>query len=160
EPLEAFLRKDAQGLAEKAARGFTAVMGRSFHSARLFSRVGSRALKGRGERAMIAGKAAGGVKGALQQAGGAGMKGLGELLGGLGKILRPLATLGPLLQASIVGLVKLFIDLDAEVREFNKGIMESASNLEFLGRAGGQVGAAVMDMRDALDGVRRAATDA
>lgn len=160
EPLESFLRKDAQGLAEKAARGFTGAVARGFHGGRLFARVGSRTMKNRGERAIMAGKAAGGVKGALQQAGGGGMKAIGELLGGIGKIMRPLATLGPLLQASLVGLVKLFIDLDAEVREFNKGIMESTSNLEFMGRAGNSVEAAAMNMRDALDGARRAATDA
>jgi hypothetical protein len=160
EPLESFLRKDANGLVEKAARGFTGMVARGFHGGRLFSRVGARSLNRRGDRAIMAGKAAGGVKGSFKQAGGEGMKAMGDLLGGLGKLIRPLATLGPILQASLVGLVKLFLDLDAEVREFNKGIMDSASNLEFLGKAGGSVEAAVMDMKDALRGARDAATDA
>jgi|SRR5688572_616763 len=158
-PLDAFLRKDAQGLAEKAARGFSAAVGRSFHAGRLFTRLGARAMNARGSRAIMAGKATGGVKGALQQAGGGGMKVVGDLLGSVGKLMRPLAALGPLLSGALIGLVKVFLDLDAEVREFNKSLLDSTSNLEFLGRAGGNVEAAVMDMGDALDGARKAALD-
>lgn len=160
EPLETFLKKDASGLVEMAGKTFSTGAARGFHASRLLLRVGGIKSKRKGKQAIEAGKAAGGFKGALQQAGGTGSLVFGKLLSGLSSLIRPLATIGPILQTTLIGLVKLFIDLDAEVREFNKGIMESTSNLEFLREAGGRVEAASFDMTDALDGVRRAATDA
>jgi hypothetical protein len=162
-PLEAFLAKDAKGLVAGSMKGAGAVLGRSLKVSRIFAGMASEALTKRGERASLKGKAAGGAGGMASQAGGMGMKAMGSMMGKLGSSLEFLTKLGPILgtlSGAVVGLVKLFLDADAMVKELNKDVMQSASNLEFLERAGWSSGAAIQNMSDALKGVRNAATDA
>jgi hypothetical protein len=158
-PLAAFLQKDAKNFIEKSADIFGAGIKRAYKPMQLLSRVSRLHLKREGEKKLIAGKAAGGVGGAMTQLGGGSLKMLGSLLSGFGKIMRPLAALAPLLQSSIIGVIQFFLDADATVKDFNRGIMESTSNVEFLNQAGGSASLAIMNMGKALDGVREAALD-
>jgi len=162
-PLQAFLAKDAKGLVEssfklgggalsKTLKGFSVAGGG-------ISKFGSKMGGGLSAK----GKARGGVRGGLMRGAGEATKLLGGALGGLGKTLGMLGKLGPILGvigSGIAGLLKLFIDADAMVKEFNKSILQSSSTAEFLANAQGDVAVASVDMEQALMGVRDAAMDA
>lgn len=107
------------------------------------------------------GKERGGMAGGLMQAGGMGMKGVGAMMGGIKPLVDMLTKLGPILGAiggAVVGIVKLFLDADAKVKDFNKEILASSGNVDFLTRSAGNTNVAFNNMSDTLDGVWKAAT--
>lgn len=162
EPLQAFLQKDLGRIFEGSMKGAGAVFSRSVKFTKAMAEMGATSLHKRAEETTIKGKAKGGVEGARLQAAGASMKTMAGMMGKIGGMMGALSALAPLLATAttaVVGLVKMFIDADAMVKDFNRGVMESASNLEFLERAGGSATGAIMNMGDALEGVRAAAMD-
>ena len=93
------------------------------------------------------------------EAGAAG-KDVGLLMKGLQPIVNMIAKIGPLLSiagASIAGLIKLFLDADSMVKDFQKDLLSSASTAETLYRNSLSVNTAMSDMQDTLKGIRKAA---
>jgi len=122
--------------------------------------VGGSKLRNFGMGFADRGKARGGMGGKAMELGGGAMKQLGGLMSKMGPLIQTLSKIGPILgsvSTAIVGLVKLFLDMDAKVKEFNKDILASASNTEFLAATGGDADVAFDDLQTTLRGVRDAA---
>lgn len=108
--------------------------------------------------------------GAANKAGAIGMGGVGAALkavGGLAKSMGPLlnmvSKLGPLLATSasiFAGLVKIMLDAEAQAKQFNKDILESAGSADFLAQAGGDADKAYKNLDGTLDNMRNHAFDA
>jgi len=91
-----------------------------------------------------------------------GLKGLGGLMKTLGPLVGTLAKIGPVLgtiSTAVVGLIKLMIDAEAQAKEFQKSILDSASNAEFLAANARDADAAFYDMAETVRAVRNAAFD-
>ncbi len=100
------------------------------------------------------GKMAGGV-------GGGAMKAMGGLMKGIGPLLQMVGKLGPLISSVstvVVGLVKLFIDAEAQAKEINKEIMESAGSAGFFADNMGDANSAAADLGETLKEIRDSAT--
>ena len=153
-PLEAFLSKDAKGLVEHSFKLGSTVLQKTFKGlAGPGKAIANRMMAG-----YTMGKAEGGLKGGLV----GGLKGLGSVMKELGPALKGLTQLGPILGmvgGAVLGLVKMFIDADSMAKEFNKSILQSASNLDFLARSGNNAELAAADMEDTLRDLRSAAMD-
>lgn len=170
-PLESFLARDAKGLVENSFKGVGGIFKGAITSLRLGGRAaksgfgtkplfkGAQESAGRIGAGFKIGKATGGMKGAM----GGGMKAMGgEAMKGISSAMKGLAKLGPALgvaAGAIAGLVKLFLDADSMVKDFNKSVMQSASNMEFLANAQGHAGRAAVQLEDALGGISDAAMD-
>lgn len=162
EPLEAFIQRDLKGLLEGSMKGAGATLSRSLKLSRFLSGAGAEALSKRGEQMSFKGKSAGGRKGAMLEAGGAGMKRMGSMMGQVGNAMGSLAKLGPIIgmaSGAMMSLVKLFLDADAGVKEFNKGILDSAGNLSIFERSGRDATSAGIHLEDTLKELRDAAFD-
>lgn len=162
EPLEAFIQRDLKGLLDGSMKGAGATLTRSLKLSKFLAGGGAQALSKRGEQMGIKGKAMGGRKGAMLEAGGAGMKQMGSMMGKIGGVMGSLAKLGPILgmaSGAMMSLVKLFIDADAAVKEFNKGILDSAGNLSLFERSGRDVNATGIRLETTLGELRDAAFD-
>jgi hypothetical protein len=121
---------------------------------------GSAKLTGMGTDMGRKGKEKGGMGGAGMKALGSSMKSLGSLGAKLGPMLGTLAKLGPILGmvgAGIAGLVKLFIDADAQAKQFQKSVLQSASTTEYLAAAGGNAALAYDDLATDMAKIRDAA---
>lgn len=162
EPLKAFLDRDLKGVLSGSMKGAGAVLSRSLKFSKAVSGMGVDALHAKGERASLKGKAMGGARGLATRAGGAGMKGVASVMQGMGGFLKMMSSLGPListLSGLVVGLFTRFIDADAMVKEFNRDIMQSASNLEIFEQSGRNAEVAGVELGDTLDQLRDAAFD-
>ena len=162
EPLQAFLSKDAKGLVRGLLGSAAANLKRGGKLTGSISERVGRAASAFGERKAFEAKSVGGVKGKMLGAVGGGMKGVGGILKGLSGALKSLSSLGPILGVvggGLMALIKMFIDADAMAKEFNKDILSSASNLDFMAGAQGDVNLASMRMVDTLDQMRKAAFD-
>lgn len=162
EPLQNFLQKDAKGLMETSFKMGGKTLARSMQLSAKGALGAASGLSKMGASASTAGKMRGGGTGAMLRMGGGGMKAMGAVMDKLGKSLSFLTKLGPILgvaSSAIMGLLKLFVDADGMVKEFNKDILQSASNAEMLARAGGDVEVAMVDMDNTLQGLRDAALD-
>lgn len=143
--VRAFMSKDAKGLTESLGD----LIGKS-------AKIGGLKLgkMGAGLKSAGAAKAAGG---------GFGGKMMGGAMGGMGKVLGALAKAAPListLASVLVKVVTLFIDVEAQAKAFNKGILESASTIEFFNRSLGSSKLGAMELEDTLKEVRDTAHDA
>lgn len=99
----------------------------------------------------------GGAMGAGMKGMGSAMKGMGSLMGSLKPVIEAFSKIGPILGmvgGALVSLVKLFLDLDAKAKEFNKDILQSASTAEFLADAGGDATEAFDRVDTVLKGMR------
>lgn len=154
EPLQAFLSKDAVGL----MRGLGSLTGKTLgRGLKASLKMGGKGLMAGGEAMSKKGQALSSVDG-----GGKGLIAAGKMMGQLGKGLSFLSTLGPILgtlSSAVVGLVKLFLDADSMVKDFNKQIMQSASNVEIFARSGNDAQLAAFNLNDTLDQMREAAFD-
>lgn len=156
--LSAFFSKDLKGmlsggggLAVGLAKGITKGVA-----------AGSAKLSGMGTALGRAGDARKGMAGASMKGMGAALKGLGGLGKQLGPLINTLSKVGPLLGAigtGIMAMVKLLIDADAQAKEFQKGLLESASTIEIMGDAGWHTGAAFAELKDTVRSIRDAAYD-
>jgi hypothetical protein len=73
------------------------------------------------------------------------------------------AKLGPLLSTSaaiFAGLVKIMLDAEAQAKQFNKDILESAGSADFLAQAGGDANKAYKNLDKTLENIRDHAFDA
>lgn len=143
DPLQSFLSRDAKGLIEGSLRG----LGRGL------TPLGGMA----GRRASKWGRSL--YKTGRRQEKAGGSKMMAKSLQTLGKSLTVLSKIGPLLGTlggALIGILKLFVDADAQVKDFNKSIMQSTSNLELMGASGSR---SAHNLKGALEGVRAAAED-
>lgn len=162
EPLESFLQRDLKGLLDGSIKGAGATLSRSLKLSKFLSGAGAEALSKRGEQMSFRGKAMGGRKGALLEAGGGGMKRMGNMMSQIGGAMGSLAKLGPILSmasGAMMALVKMFLDADAAMKEFNKDIMASAGNLSIFERSGRDAESAGLHLEDTLKELRDAAFD-
>ena len=111
--------------------------------------------KGAGKGLLHLAKKGGGAlarKGAaMQEMPGAGgiSKALGGLAKGFGSVLNILGRIGPLLGvfgSLAMGLVKIFLDADASFKEFNKTVLATSGQVDYLAGAFGNVGVASADL--------------
>jgi len=75
-------------------------------------------------------------------------------------LLKILGKIGPIIASAgavFMGLIKLFIDAEAQAKDFNKQILQSASTAEFLAASGGDAGAAFTDLKGTMKELRSAA---
>lgn len=157
EPLKEFLKRDLDSVLEASMKLAGTALSRSIKSSKAWSEKMATFANNRAERASNKHKGEGGSGDA-----GKGMKLLGGLMGKMGKFMGLLNAIAPAISVAsgfVVGLVKMFIDADSMVKDLNRSIMESASNLEFLQGTGGKASLAIERMDNALQGVRNAALD-
>ena len=158
--VSSFFSKDAKGVFENALKGSGRALGIGFGAASIGLGKGGQALKERGRNTVEAGKARGGFSGAGQAAAGYGMKGIGTAMGGISKVVAPLAKLGPVLTmagSAMAALIKLFIDAEAQAKEFQKDVLSSASTVEFLAQQGWHAESAYDSLNDTLSQIRDSA---
>ena len=119
--LSSLKSKDAFGLAGSLAKGMKAGT----------SRAGL-GLQSVGAKAADKGAAMGGI-------GGTALKGLGAFADKAGGLLQIFTKIGPLvgtLSSSILGIVKLFLDVDATGKAINKELLEGASTADTFAKSG------------------------
>ena len=150
--------RDIQGVIEGSAK--TAV--KSLKGLATVTGVAGRHISAKGSALSERGKEKGGLAGGAMKAGGGAMKAFGSMAGSLKPLVEGLAKVGPMLGAMgglVMFLVKAFLDMDAKVKEFNKDLLQSSGNAQFLAQAGGNANIAYREMSDTLDGMRNAAYD-
>lgn len=148
--------KDLKGIVENSAK--TIVKSLKLSTAGVVA--GGFKMRAMGAGLADRGAMKGGARGAAMQAAGGSMKALGNMMTKLGPVLSAISKLGPLLGmvgGALMSVVKIFLDLDAQVKAFNKDILQSASTAEFLGQAGGNANMAFRQLEGTLDGLRNAA---
>ena len=132
-PLEMFVRKDLPGLIKGSARILGAGM----------SMAGGGIGKMKGA---LDNKAAGMAPGKGADA----MKGMANAMGMVSKTLK---SVGPMLSMAgglVLGLVQLFLEADAAAKDFNKEVMATNGNAQFLSKNLGSSAAAAEDMEKTL----------
>lgn len=101
-----------------------------------------------------------GVSGVALRATGALSKEFGGMLSKINPLIMTLSKMAPILNmagTSIMSIIKLFLDLDAKAKEFNKDLLQSASTTGFLAQAGGDADMAWSRLDTTLKGLRDAA---
>lgn len=149
-----FVSRDVKGALENSAKALVKGL--------KLSAAGGMRLSQAGGGLMAKGKDRGGLGGLAMKGGGAAMKGMGAMMGGIKPLIEMLTKIGPILGAiggAAFSLVKIFLDMDAKVKDFNKDILASASNTEFMARAGNNTRVAYANISDTLDGIRDASYD-
>jgi hypothetical protein len=150
--LSSFFSKDLKGMLSGGGKMFA----RGFGGALRGLAAGGAHMKAKGE-SMIRGREAAGKGPGMM---GSGLKAVGGALSKLGPVMNMIGKLGPLIGtigAAVMALVKLFIDADSQVKQFNKDILQSASTVEYLGHAGGNVDLAFSALEGTLEDIREAA---
>lgn len=146
--VSSFFGKDLKSTVESLGKA----LGKGVGAGAKAIRPGER-LKAAGAGMRQRGAEVGGVKGGA-------MKGIGKMMGGMGKVLSVVGKLGPLIStaaSAMMAVVKFFIDAEAAAKEFQKGVLESTGNVEFLAAAGGNTNLAFQNLKDTVEGVRDAA---
>lgn len=90
-------------------------------------------------------------------------KAMGKMAGSLGGMVGQLAKFGPMLSMTaglFMAIVKTLLDAESAAKEFNKDILSSASTVEILHKEGLSANASYYVLRDTMDDIRDAATDA
>jgi len=149
---KSFFQKDFKQAAEASLRGL--VKGLKL--------AAPTALQLKDKGASLAGRGAekGGIKGGVMTAAGNALKIAGGASGKIGEMVSSLSKLGPILGmvgTAVIGIVKLFLDLDAKAKEFNKDILKTAGTSEVLAAAGGDTDVAFSNVKDTLRGIRDSA---
>lgn len=152
EPFSALLSKDLPG----AAKSFSKLAGRGIGG--LLKGVGGGvgklggAMSGKADKM----KAGGGPMAAMAGP----MKALGGFLGKMGPMIQTFAKIGPILGtlgSAVVGLIKIFIDADAMVKEWNKDMVQAGGTNQFFAGSMGNANVALGQAEDSLDKFRNAA---
>ncbi len=149
-----FVSKDVKSALENSAKSLVKGL--------KLSAAGGMKLNQAGSGLMSKGRDRGGLGGMAMKGGGAAMKGLGSMMGGIKPLIETLTKIGPIIGmigGAALSLVKIFLDMDAKVKDFNKDILASASNTEFMARAGDNTTVAYEKISDTLDGIRDASFD-
>lgn len=101
-----------------------------------------------------------GLSGAAMRVGGGALKEVGGMISKLNPLIASLSKMGPIIGmvgTSLMSIFKLFLDMDAKVKEFNKDILQSASTTSFLAQAGGDANLAFSRVEATLEGLRNSA---
>ena len=109
----------------------------------------------RGAGISAKGASKGGMVGGAMKGIGKAMEGVGPLLSGLSKLVPILGLVG----GAVMGLVKLFLDADAVVKEMNNTVLEGASTWDLYSSQGKDVGLGMMHLDDILSKVRDQTTN-
>lgn len=163
-PITALFRKDIPGAAEALTNGLMAgarwtgdYLGNHAEEwGKKFGEAGGELLA----KASKEKKQGNYLKAAGMGAGGKALQGLSKLTESIAPMVKSLSSLGPILgmvSASVMALVKAFIDAQAMVMEINKTILATSSTTTFLARNMGNVDAAAQDLQDTLAKVSDAA---
>lgn len=159
---QSFFSKDLKGMVESGTKGLGKVLGFGLEKGAIGAFKAKMSLKSKGESMSAAGKEKGGAGGLGMRAAGGMMKAVGGLVGGFSKVFGFLAKLGPILSvvsSVFMSLVKIFIDAEAQAKQFQKEILATASTSEYLAKAGGDTDVAYANLKDTLSQVRDAAYD-
>ena len=155
EPFGQLLRRDVEGAAKtfgkQAGQGIKSI-GRGVGG--FGAKLTAKAEKMQGSDA----HQAGGGNRALA----ATMKMMGGVFSKMGPIIQTLSTVGPMMGAlagSMVGLVKLFIDAEGAVKEFNKDLLASAGTGQWFGKGMRDARVGLADMDKTLNQFRESAHD-
>lgn len=155
-----FFSKDLKGFIEDGVKISGKALGFGLTKAASGLVKRGSALKESGERMAQRGKAGGGVGGGAMSLMGTSMKAIGGLATKLGPIIGTLSKMAPIfsaLSSSILAVVKVFIDAEAQAKQFQKEILASASTTEFLAGNAGDAAMSMVDLEDTMRGVRDAA---
>lgn len=106
------------------------------------------------------GREKGGMGGAAMTGIGKALQGMSGIFAKLGPLLNTVSKLGPLLgvaSSALLAVVKLFIDAEAQAKQFQKEVLQSASTTEFLAASAGNANVAYMDLESTMRSIRDAA---
>ena len=93
---------------------------------------------------------------------GGALKGVGKAMGGIGKLVGVFSKIVPILGmvgTAVMAVVKLFLDADAHVKEFNKSILDLAGSNEFLGSTTKGTTGDFQKMKSVLTDIRKTAEE-
>jgi hypothetical protein len=158
-PITRLLAKDIGGAFEAGGKLAGAAIETSARRMGKWMRTSGSSLAAKG--ASLATKGAGktGVSGkSLELLGGA-MKGIGGIMGKVGPMIGELAKLGPILSMTaglMASVVKLMVDAEAQAKEFQKSLLASASNAEFLAQNGNNAAIGFADLKQTVWDIRDA----
>ena len=153
-PFESLLHKDLPGAIEKGGK----LAGHGWEHIFKWGGKITKNLGKAGEEFAKKSKAKGGIGGA---AGAMGGNALAGMMKGMSGMLNVVSKLGPLIATAsslVVGLVQLFLDADAAAKDFNKEIMSTSGNAEFLNKAMGDGAKASENMKSTLSDMYSQAT--
>lgn len=156
--LSSFFSKDLKGMFSGGGEAVTGLT-KGLHKGLAAK---SAAMTGRGTALSRAGTARGGLAGAGMKGLGTALKGLGGLGKSLGPMIKALSSIGPILGAvggAFMAVIKLMFDAQAQAKEFQKNLLQSASTAEYLADAGGNANVAYANLNDTVKGIREAAHD-
>lgn len=157
-----FLNKDLKGSFEAFAKGGGKALGFGLQKAASAALRGGGRLKDAGAGLAERGAAKGGMGGSAMSGVGKALQGVGGMFAKLGPMLNTVAKLGPLIgiaASALMAVVKLFIDAEAQAKQFQKDILQSASTAEYLAAAGGDATLAFGGLESTMKDIRNAAYD-
>lgn len=162
--IKAAFSKDLKGAVEGAFKGsaktLNTIVSGTFNTAATGMFKGGKFLSKLGSGMAERGKARGGGGGAAMQVAGGGMKAVGGLMSKIGPLIQTFAKLGPListLSSAVMAIVKVFIDAEAQAKQFQKEVLQSASTVEFLGANAWDTDAAFGALEQTIKEVRDSA---
>jgi hypothetical protein len=151
EPLHDLLSKDAPRMMKGAAKAFIGL-----HTAALKTGSLGKTLSEKGSHMM-------GKKGLGSKIMGGAAKGGGELMKVLGGITSIFTSLGPILSVAgsfMMSFVKIILDAEAAVKEYNKAILASSGTAGYFARNMGRSEDAAKDMEESLRGAQEGVMEA
>lgn len=157
-----FLNKDLKGSFEAFAKGGGKALGFGLQKAASAALRGGGRLKDAGAGLAERGAAKGGMGGSAMSGVGKALQGVGGIFAKLGPMLNTVSKLGPLIgiaASALMAVVKLFIDAEAQAKQFQKDILQSASTAEYLAAAGGDANLAFGGLESTMKDIREAAYD-
>lgn len=162
EGFKGMLSKDLKGIIQNSAKALRGTLGAAVKGVAVGGlKVGGK-LQGAGEGLSARGRARPGALGTGMRAAGASLKLGGKVAGGMGKAVGAIAKIGPLLTmaaTAIVKIVELFIDAEAQTKQFQKDILQTASTIEFMGANSWDTKKAFTELEHVVEGMRDAAFD-
>lgn len=155
-----FFSKDAKGVFSSLMKGLGTGLKGSFKRVELGSTNLGTGLRKTGAGIAERGREKGGVGGAAMGGLGKALQGIGGMFSKIGSLVNTVSKLGPLLgvaASSLMAVVKLFIDAEAQAKQFQKEVLQSASTAEFLAASGGNANLAFADLSDTMKEIRDSA---
>ncbi len=155
-----FFSKDAKGVFGGLMKTLGAGLKGSLKRAELGSTNIADKLGSTGLGIATRGKEKGGAGGTAMAGVGKALQGLGGMFAKLGPTLNTVAKLGPLLgvaSSALMAVVKIFIDAEAQAKQFQKEVLQSASTAEHLAAAGGDAEFAFSNLSSTMREIRDSA---
>lgn len=162
--IRAAFSKDLKGAVEGAFKGssktISTILTGSFSAAATGLFKGGKGLAKLGGGLSERGKQRGGGSGAAMQIAGGGLKAMGGIAGKIAPLIQMFSKLGPLvmtLSTAVMAVVKVFIDAEAQAKQFQKEILSSASTVEILAANSWDVDAGFGSLNRTMKEIRDAA---